>query len=413
MLLLALACPVLPQGTASSAANHLAPLPHGLAPRPVSTAPAAALQSPATLPRPIRVVWSLTTTAARINYIKPVIDTIIEQQSRPVDRVYLATPPNVTYPGWLRNYDSTSTRPGVLRCLQMAKDYGPASKLLAALREGGERDASTVIVWGDDDVSYGSELVSLHLAAQAGATRLTAFAPRLFTLDRGTPPKQEQEQEQSGNGHASLLHMSENGITPADDETVCMCDTPGQGAAGHNTLKCMHGTKFNESRSCGSAEECHSRLPARYGDWEKLCRVPTGPNAPLLLVEGTGTVSVRASIASVLPDAAFAVGDESDACRLSDDFWISHYFHRANVSLKGLPNCRYDYKWERYGDECGSPFYELTDVSEINALSSRGSIESAIDSAEVDRGDFTDQFARYRVCRQRVWGMEHLSPSRR
>ena len=413
MLLLALACPVVPQGTASSASNHLAPLPHGLAPRPVvSTAPAAApIQSPDPLPKPLRVVWTFTTTAARINYIKPVLDAIIELQSRPIDRAYLATPPNVTYPEWLRKYDSTSRRPGVLHCLRMAKDYGPASKLLAALREGGERDPSTVVIWGDDDVYYGSELVTLHLAAQAGATRMTAFAPRLITLDSGTPPKQQEQQDQQAQQGAllqsGLLHLTENGIAPADDETVCMCDSPGQGAAGHNTFKCMHGTKLNESRSCGSSEECHSRLPARYGDWGKLCRVPTGPNAPVLLVEGTGTVSVRASVALLLPETVFAVGDEPDACRLSDDFWISHFFHRANISLEGLPNCRFDYEWESYDEECGFPFYELEDVGGINALSSRGRIESADDSAELDSGDFTDQFARYRVCRERVWGLEH------
>ena len=192
--MLLLACPAVPQGTASSASNHLAPLPHGLAPRPVSFTP---LQSPDPLPRPLRVVWTLTTTAARISYIKPVLDAVIEQQSRPVDRAYLATPPNVTYPQWLRKYDSTSRRPGVLHCLQMDKDYGPASKLLAVLREGGERDPATVVIWGDDDVYYGSELVALHLAAQAGATRMTAFAPRLVTLDRGTPAEQ---QEQSSKG---------------------------------------------------------------------------------------------------------------------------------------------------------------------------------------------------------------------
>ena len=47
-----------------------------------------------------------------------------------------------------------------------------------------------------------------------------------------------------------------------------------------------------------------------------------------------------ASVALLLPDTVFSVGDEPDACRLSDDFWISHFFHRANISLEGLPRCR-------------------------------------------------------------------------
>ena len=47
----------------------------------------------------------------------------------------------------------------------------------------------------------------------------------------------------------------------------------------------------------------------------------------------------------------------------------------------------------------------------INALSARGGIESVGESAELDSGDFTDQFGRYRVCRKRVWAVEHRSDS--
>ena len=98
----------------------------------------------------------------------------------------------------------------------------------------------------------------------------------------------------------------------------------------------MTGGHVNESRSCGENEECHSRHPIRFGEWGGLCRVPIGPNAPELLIEGTGTVSVRASVASALPKAAFAVSDEPDACRLSDDYWLSHFL-RAAGECKGKP----------------------------------------------------------------------------
>ena len=54
----------------------------------------------------------------------------------------------------------------------------------------------------------------------------------------------------------------------------------------------------------------------------------------------TSRWSATSSVALLLPDTVFAVGDEPDACRLSDDFWISHFFHRANISLEGLPRCR-------------------------------------------------------------------------
>ena len=381
--------------------------PHGPAPSAaIAPQPSSAAGSSAPLPKPTRVVFSVTTTARRIDLIKDTLDAIVEQQSHPVDRVYLATPPTVSWPRWLREYNSTSQRPGVLRCLRMAKDYGPASKLFAALREGGERDPSTVVIWGDDDVHYGSQLVELHLAAQASATSMTAFAPRLITLDSGSQQTEGQEQPDQQSSSDVSLFRSEHGIGPAENETACMCDSPGQGMLGRNSLTCMRGTSLNETRSCAPTEECHSRRPARYGEWGRLCRVPVGPNAPELLVEGTGTVSVRASVASALPEAAYAVGDEPDSCRLSDDYWISHYLRSANVSLEGLPNCRFDFDEERYDDACGSRFYELPEVSWIDALSTRGAVKSDSGTAEVDGGDFTDQLARYKLCRERVWGHE-------
>ena len=355
--------------------------------------PPAATSAADAFPKPTRVVFSLTTTAARIDSIKPVLDAIVEQQSRPVDRAYLALPPNVTLPKWLQEYNSTSKRPGVLRCLPMARDYGPASKLLAALREGGERDPSTVIIWGDDDVYYGSELVQLHLEAQERATVATAFAPRLVTLDSapaGCVGEACAGQQQNGDD-VNLHESPDGGMRPAENETACMCDYPGTGTAGHNSFTCMTGGHVNESRSCGENEECHSRHPIRFGEWGGLCRVPIGPNAPELLIEGTGTVSVRASVASALPKAAFAVSDEPDACRLSDDYWLSHFLRAAEVSLEGLPKCRFDYEEERYDDACGVPFYEMPQISSIDALSTRGAVKSANSTVAKDAGNFEDQ----------------------
>ena len=65
-------------------------------------------------------------------------------------------------------------------------------------------------------------------------------------------------------------------------------------------------------------------------------RIPIGRETLRYL----GAWVVPFSVALLLPDTVFAVGDEPDACRLSDDFWISHFFHRANISLEGLPRCR-------------------------------------------------------------------------
>ena len=51
-----------------------------------------------------------------------------------------------------------------------------------------------------------------------------------------------------------------------------MCDTPAEGTD-KNGLTCMTGAHLNESRVCAETEECHSALPARYGQWSMLCRV--------------------------------------------------------------------------------------------------------------------------------------------
>jgi len=45
----------------------------------------------------------------------------------------------------------------------------------------------------------------------------------------------------------------------------------------------MTGAQLNESRVCADTEECHSALPARYGQWSKLCRVlAVAPPTPAL-----------------------------------------------------------------------------------------------------------------------------------
>lgn len=133
-----------------------------------------------------RVVFSLTTIKKRIKLIKPVVDKIVEGQRRPPDVVYLAVPPEVkTLPKWLRKYNETSSRPGVLKVLHMASDYGPASKLLAALAEGEERSPDTLIIYGDDDVIYSDLVVEQHLEAQLSASQPSAFGTRLIGLGEG------------------------------------------------------------------------------------------------------------------------------------------------------------------------------------------------------------------------------------
>jgi hypothetical protein len=253
------------------------------------------------LPAPSRLVFSLTTTQRRIHLIKRVLDTLVEGQDHPAERVYLALPPGTTVPAWLSNYDATSKRPGVLQVLHMQRDYGPASKLLAALREGGERAADTVVVFGDDDIHYGARINSLHWEAQAAAARPSAFGSRRIGIGSGTQ-------------HEELL-------------------------------------------------------------------------------EATGSVSLRAS---ALPEAAFDIFGQPDACRLSDDYWLSHHLVAAGVALELLPACQYNFHTSTWPSSCGAGMAPAREIESIGALSARGL--TADGQVLAHGGDWRDQLKRYEVC---------------
>eukprot|EP00971_Amphidinium_carterae_P112524 2228319-Amphidinium_carterae.1 len=65
-------------------------------------------------------------------------------------------------------------------------DYGPASKLLAAVAEGQERGRNdTLIIYGDDDVLYSPLIIQRHVDAQKTAPRPTAFGTRLINIGEG------------------------------------------------------------------------------------------------------------------------------------------------------------------------------------------------------------------------------------
>jgi len=156
---------------------------------PAAPAAAASSSNSSSAQRsPQRVVFSLTSTQRRIDLIEPVLNSIIRHQKRRPDVVNLAIPPQVVLPSWLLQYNSSqsviydASRPLVFNILRMKEDYGPASKLLATLREGGEHSEDTIIVYGDDDVIYGSEVVQMHVESQMEADMPTAFGSRLINL---------------------------------------------------------------------------------------------------------------------------------------------------------------------------------------------------------------------------------------
>ena len=215
------------------------------------------------MPAPTRLVFSLTTTGRRISMIKPVIDAIVEGQDRTPDAVYLAVPPDVTsLPEWLVKYNATSRRPGILHVLHMAADYGPASKLLATLREGGERSAETVVVFGDDDILYGQKITELHHAAQTNARKPAAFGSRRIGIGSGSRREELLEATGSISLRASALPESAFDVHRQPDTCRLSDDywlshhLAGAGVALELLPRCVY--NFNTGQwpqSCGSMRE--------------------------------------------------------------------------------------------------------------------------------------------------------------
>lgn len=113
---------------------------------------------------PKRVVFSLTTTALRLPRIKPALDSVISEQAKRPDAVYLSVGPEVKdLPEWLETDMREGPGRGVLKVLRHPRDLGPGMKLLGGLRE--ELAAGhnySLVVWGDDDQIYGPNLLELH-----------------------------------------------------------------------------------------------------------------------------------------------------------------------------------------------------------------------------------------------------------
>lgn len=258
--------------------------------------------TPDPLPEPTRVVFSLTTTKSRVDKVKPTLDSIMKQ-TRPADAVYLSVGPDVSQvPQWLQ--DMSRSNSSTLKLLHMKEDYGPASKLLAALHEGSEHDSSTVVIYGDDDMLYGPRIIELHMDAQSEIHKPTAYGTRRIAIGEE-----------------------------------------------------------------GSAK------------WEQM-------------LEATGSVSIRASY--LRDNLVFRVSRLPDACRLSDDYWISHFLVKAKVTLELLPTCQYDFGLSIWPESCSQPFETIPEVQHIGALS-----ETQLDANGHGKragGDWQDQLGRYSKC---------------
>lgn len=134
-----------------------------------------------------RVVYSLTSLAARLPLVQPALEAMLERQTRPPSKVYLALVLGAAEPTWLHNLEAKYAEGGgrtgpTLEVVRMEKDPGPAAKLLVALeKEAGRHD--TLLVYGDDDVVYGPRILEHHLEAHAALKPCggrVAFAPRVI-----------------------------------------------------------------------------------------------------------------------------------------------------------------------------------------------------------------------------------------
>jgi hypothetical protein len=106
-----------------------------------------------------KVVVGISTTPKRIDKIMPTIQTLL-RQSRPANRIILSLADKIA-----RSGDTFGEIPGGIQQLvdqgkleiHRTKDYGPATKFLGAMEA--EQDPEAFIIWCDDDMEYGENMI--------------------------------------------------------------------------------------------------------------------------------------------------------------------------------------------------------------------------------------------------------------
>jgi hypothetical protein len=107
-----------------------------------------------------QVIVSLTSIPSRIDHIKPVINSILDQNVK-VDKIVINLPKKY------RRFEKELTIPDFIKNCQnihvdrINKDYGPITKLLPTLAR--EKD-DTKIIYVDDDMIYGKDFVETMIA---------------------------------------------------------------------------------------------------------------------------------------------------------------------------------------------------------------------------------------------------------
>lgn len=108
------------------------------------------------------IVVGLTTTPSRIKYIKPTLDSIINQIYKP-DRIILSIPTILNRTGEvfpeLPDEINSLVVNNIIE-INRTNDYGPATKFVGILEK--ESNPDSFILWCDDDIIYNSQW-SLYL----------------------------------------------------------------------------------------------------------------------------------------------------------------------------------------------------------------------------------------------------------
>ena len=100
-----------------------------------------------------KVIISLTTTSTRINNIKPMIASLLDQTVR-VDKIVLNLVEGV-------DYTIDETLKNMVEIIYSGKDYGKGTKCIPILlREG---DKNTILIMLDDDYIYGEDFIETLL----------------------------------------------------------------------------------------------------------------------------------------------------------------------------------------------------------------------------------------------------------
>ena len=105
-----------------------------------------------------KVVISFTTTPEKINKIKPMLNSLLDQTVK-VDQIVL----NIPYTCNGKKYDIPEKYKDIMNIFRCGKDYGPGTNIIPTLLREGE--CGTKIIYLNDDQIYGKDFIETLVKA--------------------------------------------------------------------------------------------------------------------------------------------------------------------------------------------------------------------------------------------------------